>query len=51
MAGTHPDILLPIWKKPAEGQINLVKTKTYEEAAGSLDLLEDGSCITTATRK
>jgi len=33
VAGTHPDISLVIWKKLAEGQINLAKPKAYEEAA------------------
>jgi len=33
VAGTHPDISLDIWEKIAEGQINLVKPKAYEEAA------------------
>jgi uncharacterized Zn finger protein len=36
VAGTHPDISLAIWKKLAEGQIDLVKPKAYEEAAGYL---------------
>ena len=36
VAGTHPDVSLAIWKKLAEGQINLVKPKAYEVAAGYL---------------
>ncbi|MBU3946559.1 MAG: SWIM zinc finger family protein [Proteobacteria bacterium] len=36
VAGTHPDISLAIWKKLAEGQIDLVKPKAYEVAAGYL---------------
>ena len=36
VAGTHPDISLAIWKKLADGQIDLVKPKAYEEAAGYL---------------
>lgn len=36
VAGTHPDISLAIWKKLAEGLIDLVKPKAYEEAAGYL---------------
>ncbi|MBW6498927.1 MAG: SWIM zinc finger family protein [Bacteroidales bacterium] len=36
VAGTYPDVSLAIWQKLAEGQINLVKPKAYEVAAGYL---------------
>lgn len=33
VSGTHPDVALDIWKRLAEGQINLVQPRAYDEAA------------------